>query len=194
MSQKNITLVMLVSIIAMFGALLIYDIKVNHRIDKILGKDTKENWKWQDNWTPDSKEKTKPPIIIEDDKEEGPVKPESQIVASDYNDAVAKSGKFGMPILIVFRAEWCHWCKKLEQEMEKESVKSMMMNYVFLSVDTDEDSSTGKKFNISGLPSYVITNAKGEKLKSGSGMKNADAFSKWLDESSMFKQPKQKQE
>ena len=192
MSQRNIMLVMLVSVIPMFGALVIYDVKVNHRLEKVLGKDT--NWKWNDKWTPNSKEQ---PKIQEPPQKEGEeeTKPESQVEASDYNDAVKQSGELGMPIAIVFRADWCHWCKKLEEETLVDSnVKSMMMNYVFLTVDTDKDSSTARKFGVSGLPSYVITNASGEKLKSGSGFKSGEAFSKWLDEPSMFKQPKQKQD
>lgn len=193
MSQRNILLVMLVSVIAMFGALVVYDVKVNHRLEKVLGKDT--NWKWNDKWSQNSKEKPQiqPPQKEEDEKEE--TKPESQVIASDYDDAVKQAGELGMPIAIVFRADWCHWCKKLEEETLTDSnVKSMMMNYVFLTVDTDKDSSTTRKFGVSGLPSYVITNASGEKLKSGSGFKSGEAFSKWLDEPSMFKQPKQKQE
>jgi len=191
MSQRNILLVMLVSVIAMFGALVVYDVKVNHRLEKVLGKDT--NWKWKDNWTPDSKDK--PKIQEPQKEEEKEAKPESQVTASDYDDAVKKAGELGMPIAIVFRAEWCHWCKKLEEETLVDSkVKSIMMNYVFLSVDTDNDSSTTRKFGVSGLPSYVITNANGDKLKAGSGYKTGDAFSKWLDEPSMFKQPKKEKE
>lgn len=192
MSQRNILLVMLVSVIAMFGALVVYDVKVNHRLEKVLGKDT--NWKWNDKWTQNSKEKPKVQESPQKEEQEE-TKPESQVEASDYDDAVKKAGELGMPIAIVFRADWCHWCKKLEEETLVDSkVKSMMMNYVFLTVDTDKDSSTTRKFGVSGLPSYVITNASGEKLKSGSGFKSGEAFSKWLDEPSMFKQPKQKQE
>lgn len=180
MSQRNIMLVMLVSIMAVFGILVVYDIKANHRLEKIFGKET--NWQWKDNWG--SKHQPK----IQDPPKKEQEESKSQVTASDYNDAVKKSEQFGMPIAIIFRAEWCHWCKKLKEETLTDSkTKSMMKNYVFLEVDVDLDTVTAKKFGVLGLPSYVITNSKGDKLKSGSGYKDSNSFSEWLNEPTMFK-------
>lgn len=184
MSQRNIMLVMLVSIIAIFGALVVYDVKINHRLEKIFGKETKENWQWKDNWN-SKQPKIQEPPKKEQEKQE---KTKPQVTVSNYNDAVKKSSELGIPIVIIFRAEWCHWCKKLQKETLLDSkVKSMMTNYVFLEVDVDADTVTAKKFGVFGLPSYVITNSKGDKLKSGSGYKNGDLFSEWLNEPTMFK-------
>ena len=40
------------------------------------------------------------------------------------------------------------------------------------------------------MPSYVITNCNGDNLKHQSGYKSGESFAAWLDDSSMFKQPK----
>jgi len=92
---------------------------------------------------------------------------------------------------VIFGADWCHWCKKMHDEtLPNAKVKAMMLNYVFVDVDADKNPEVVRKFGVSGLPSYVITNSKEEKLKFGSGFKDGDGFSGWLDNPSMFRQPK----
>ena len=169
---------MLVSIIAVFGGIIAHDIKINHKIDGIV----KENWEWRDSWTDKNQ-----PTQIEPKQEIVDEKPEvkevkEQIVASSYDDAVNKSKQYGMPILIIFKAHWCHWCVKMEQETLVDSkVKTAMMNFVYLEVDTDRDSATTRKFGISGLPAYVISNADGKKIKDSNGYQNAKKFCAWLE-------------
>ena len=197
MSQRSILLLMLVFVVAMFGGMVVYDMKVNHRLEKILGNEKKDNWQWKDNWT-DQKKKDSVQTIPKTPSEpkSSPETPKSQIVVSSYEEAVKKSGELGMPVMIMFMfgADWCHWCVKMHQEtLPDAKVKSVMMNYILLEVDTDKDSSTTRKFGVSGLPSYVISNSSGEKLKSGSGFKDANAFSEWLNNPNMFKQPKNKE-
>jgi hypothetical protein len=188
MSQRNILLMMLASIVAMFGGLVAYDMKVNHRLEKILHKgESKENWKWKDKWTPDSKE-SKP----EKEKEEKPNKPEkpkTQVVASDFQDALDKSQELNMPIFAFFHAGWCGQCTKMEKEFDNPKVKSMLLNYILVKVNSDKDKSTTKKFKVSGLPSYVITNYNADKLKFGSGYKQASDLAQWLDEPDLLNQP-----
>lgn len=175
MSQRSILLVMLVSILAMFGGLIALDMKIKH---KMSVKESRENWIWKDKWT----ESNNTPNPVQEEPEVKTDKPKEQIIASNYQDAVKKSEESGLPILIIFKAEWCHWCKKMESEtLVDSSVTNMMMNYVYLTVDTDRDNATTRKFGVSGLPSYVIANSKGDKLKSDNGYKNAKKFCEWLD-------------
>jgi len=188
MSQRNVLLLVLVSIVAIFGGLMTYDMLVNHRLEKILGNDKKDNWQWKDNWINNKKVE---PESMPDDEEEIENTPKSQITALTYVEAVEKSGDLGIPVMILFSADWCNWCVKMHDEtMTDENVKKIMINYILLEVNTDNDKETTKKFGITGLPSYVITNSNEEKLKSGNGFKNADDFYNWLNDSNMFKQPK----
>lgn len=190
MSQRSIMLLMLVSIVAMFCGLVIYDMTVNHRLEKILGNEKTDNWQWKDSWT--NSEKINPIDPVAPKVEPiTPDVPKTQITVSTYQEALTKSEELGMPIMILFGADWCQWCVKMHKETLPDSnVKSVMMNYIFLKVNTDNDRDTTKIFGISGLPSYVICNSTGEKLKSGSGFKNANDFSEWLNNPSMFNQEK----
>ena len=112
---------------------------------------------------------------------EGKEEPMNQIVASSYQDALDKAKKHDKKILIIFHADWCHWCTKMENEtLNDQAVKDMMKNYVFLSVDTDKDKQTAGMYEVHGLPSYVVANSNGRKLKNGSGYKVSKDFVIWL--------------
>lgn len=193
MSQKNITLLMLVAIIAMFGVLSAYDKKGDNYLENILRKDRADNWQWNNEWTDEPKETTpfKPQPEEEVQKEEKTEEIKSQIVATNYQEALKKSGELGKPILLVFSAKWCSWCDKLKNEtLTDPEVKNLMMNYIFLIVDTDRDGKTGQKFGVRGLPSCVITNCNEEKLKADAGFKPATVFAEWLNDKELFVQPK----
>ena len=181
MSQKHV-LMMIMSIVGMFTCLVMYDMKVNHRFDNTTGKE-KQNWQWKDNW---DKKDTPNNDQVEEDK----VQPREQVEASSYDEAVAKAGELGKPILIMFEANWCKYCQQMKQTLSDDKVKDLLKNYVLLIVNTDNDSKTTRKFGISGLPSYVITNCDGEKLKTGSGYKGSSAFASWLDDEKLLVQPK----
>ena len=181
MSQRNVLLLMLVFVMAMFGALVAYDMTANHRLDKFLGKEQTQNWKWKDTWTDNSPTPEIEDKIVDETKPEVVPEVAEQIVASSYQDAIKKSKESNKQILIMFKAEWCHWCKKMEADSLTDSkVKTEMMNYVYLEVDTDRDNATTRKFGVSGLPSYVISNANGDKIKSDNGYRNAKQFAQWL--------------
>lgn len=192
MSQKGVLALLLVSITTMFFGVVVYDVVVNNRLGKIFQEKKKDNWEWKDDWTESQKEKIPQPIIPkEEPPKEEPTKPDSpksQIVASTYEEAVNKSEKSGMPIMIMFHADFCHWCVKMENETLTDSkVKSMMMNYIFLKVDANKDSATTSKFGVRMFPTYLICNYKGEKFKSGAGFLDSNNFYNWLNNQNIFK-------
>lgn len=190
MSQRNVMLLMLVVTVVMFGGLVAYDLKTNNRLDKIFGKDQKVSWPWNDNWVPDG---TIPPVVppITPPIVQPDTAPQVAVEAATYQEALTKAGELGRPIVVVFGADWCHWCKKLESEtLPDAKVKAMLTNYVYVHVNTDNNRAVVSKFGVSGLPSYVITNSKEEKLKFGSGFKNGASFADWMNVPSLFKQPK----
>lgn len=179
MSQKSLLLFLVLTIV-LFGGLVFYDMKTSNKFG-LFNNGPNTNWSWEDTWTPDD---SKPnPNLPKNDS--------NQIIAGDYASALKKSGELGKPVLVFFTADWCVWCKKMKSEtLVDPKVLNLMKNYVFVYVDSDKDRTAIRKFNIDGLPSYVITNYKEDKLKVGSGYKTAAIFADWLNDKNLYIQPK----
>jgi len=190
MNQRTTVVGLLLFVVLAFGGLIFYDVKYGHKFEKLLGKDrTTQNdqWKWKDDWT--NKDGVTPPGP--DSKQIAPPVDGPQLIAGSYNEALKKSGELGKPVLVFFTADWCSWCKKMKSEtLPDAKVQAVMKNYVLVYVDTDKDRAPATKFGVSSLPSYAVTNYKEEKLKVDSGFKNADSFQAWLNQPSLFTQPK----
>ncbi len=125
------------------------------------------------------------------------VNSKDQIIANSYKDAIKKSGEEGMPVLIFFEADWANLSQKMKRELTTDKVKEIMKNYILVFIDYDKDRAThwlwaqNKHSQHSTiLPSYVITNMNEAKLKLGDGYLDADKFYQWLNNPSMYKQPK----
>ena len=187
MEQRAIVIMMMFLVLFGMGGFIVYDVTVNDRLGQITGKEEqKSNWKWDDNWNPDGS------VIPESEEPIVDTPPQvEQIVARDYQDALKKSGEKGMPIFAYFEADYCHWCKKMKSEVLTDGqVQAMMKNYIIVNIDAQKERSTLRKFGISGLPSYVITNVNEKNLKKGQGYMSTDKFVHWLNNPELYNQPK----
>jgi thiol:disulfide interchange protein len=183
MSQRNIMMIFLVAVTFIFGAVLLTEV-----MNKKTVPNKEDNWEWEDKWTGSvdpipQKEEEKPEV--------SPEKPITQITASSYQEALKISSETGKPVLAFFTSDSCVWCDKMKAETLTDSnVIEAMKSYIFVVVDTSKDRDGVRKFGIVGLPSYVITNAKEDKFKSGSGFMNGVNFNNWLNDSKFTNQPK----
>jgi thioredoxin-related protein len=77
-----------------------------------------------------------------------------------YEEGLAR-GKFERKkVLIHFFAEWCAYCKKMEQETFRDPGVVGLMNeqFVAVRVDADRESETAALFQVRGLPdTYFVT-------------------------------------
>jgi len=187
MNQRSFALIILLVVVLGFGGLILWD--ANKNKPRNNEEQQSSNWEWENDWegveTPESPDQPK----------ENDEKPGSQIIANNYADAIEESGKYGMPIFVYFEADWCNWCKKMKDGALSDSkVQEIMKNYVVVYVDTDQNRDLAKEFEVRVVPSYAITNHEEAKLKRGEGFKEADEFAPWLEDSTLYKQPKKEQD
>jgi thiol:disulfide interchange protein len=114
----------------------------------------------------------------------------------DVKAARALSLKTRKPILMDFTAEWCPWCKMLEDStFSNGRVIEKMAAFVPLRIDVDKQKavadqygSNAQKYGGVGIPNILFLAPNGERLKHMIGYRNAPAFMATLD--SVFSPPK----
>lgn len=179
MSNRTAILIVFLSVVITGTAFLLKSKKIGFHHEQV------DNWVWEDEW----ENKTSP--IKEHDETDAKPEIKTQVIATTYKEALQKSGELGMPALIVFSADWCGYCKKMKSEtMVDKDVVAVMKNYILVYVDSDKDREGIRKFGVQGLPTCVITNYKEDNLKTVTGYQSAGPFAKWLDDPSLYSQPK----
>ena len=196
MNQQQIVVSMFVVILLVFGGIIAYDVVSKDRLHIAQGN----NWQWGDDWNnPDPAQEQPeiprtpeqpPPPPQDQEKPEPPKRPEKPIKANNWDEAVTQAGRYGMPIYILFGADWCSWCKKMKSEtIPSSQVQDVLKNYVYLEVNTDRNKDLAKKFGVRALPSNAISNVNGDNLKFKQGYASASEFAQWLNDPSLFEQP-----
>lgn len=159
-----------------------------------------DNWTWNDSWnTPNGPNvPNTPPSNTQPMLPNGPApapnpeaSPKEMVVASSYEDALKKSGELGRPVLLFFEAQSCSWCQKMKSEsLADTNVRNLMKNYIFCDIDCGINRDVATKYSVSSVPSFVITNSTGASLKSGRNYMSVQQFSAWLNNPSLYNQPK----
>lgn len=158
----------------------------------------RSNWQWDNQWPKEeADEPLTPPSEDQGEEHHEPIHPkpiQGQVKANSFEQAKSLASQYNRPILVIFGASWCQWCKKMDTEtLTNANVKKMMEHYVLLHINTDKDRSVATKFGVRSLPAYVITNAGEQKLKSAYGYMKAPEFTRWINNPKMFQQSNNKQ-
>lgn len=157
---------------------------------------TSSEYTWDDSWR-EGDEKTTEPVVPdkkpeEKPKEQTPVKKKG-LVAASYKEALELSGKEGLPILLIFSGSHCDYCRIMDETVYPNGkVKAIMENYIVCKLDTgtQENSLIAQKFGVQYIPAFVISNYKEEKLKFEQKSMDVNTFSAWIENPSMYTQPK----
>ncbi len=60
------------------------------------------------------------------------------------------------PMLAVFGADWCSWCRKLEGELESKDADAILKRWVVVKVDVDDEPALVEQLGVSALPSLRV--------------------------------------
>lgn len=84
---------------------------------------------------------------------------------TDFGAAQREAKDFKQPLVVDFGAEWCGWCKKLEQEtFPAAEVQALKDKFVWARIDTDATPEPAKQFEVEGLPTIVVLSPEGKLL------------------------------
>jgi uncharacterized protein YyaL (SSP411 family) len=97
---------------------------------------------------------------------------------TDLNEAHRLSQKTHKPMLLVFGAEWCQYCKKLEATTLKsdEVARYINANYIPVHIDSDKQPRVSEILEVSGLPCTVVLSPEADLLARVNGYKAPSAY------------------
>lgn len=94
-------------------------------------------------------------------------------------DAYAESQNTKQKIVVVFGADWCKFCKQLNNDLEKE--KDSLPDYIYVYVDIDERPDLKKEYAVKNIPdSMILENSIETKRKVG--YKGIKDFLRWIEQ------------
>ena len=107
-----------------------------------------------------------------------PLPPIAEPLAADATlfDEVIREAS--VPVLVDFWAEWCGPCRMAAPEVHRTAV-DMAGKAVVLKVDTEKYPQIAARFNVRGIPNFVILSG-GRVLRQQAGVVEHDQMEQWL--------------
>lgn len=119
---------------------------------------------------------------VDEDKPR-PTEPGEPIeVQHDFRTAVQRSQLEQRPLLVIFGAQWCSWCRKLEQDLSSEEARSIRERWIVVEVDVDRSPELAERFQAFTLPGLRILRLDQTELAAKAGYMPLVELREWLDE------------
>ncbi len=98
---------------------------------------------------------------------QSPTNDTSRVQWRSLNDAMHPGKDNQKKVLLYFYADWCHYCKKMDEDTFMQSDVAAYMNTHFIPVrlDFDKDKNLAQKYRIRGLPATWFMDQHGEKIQ-----------------------------
>jgi thioredoxin-related protein len=104
--------------------------------------------------------------------------------ASDFDAALKLAEKESKPIVMDVTTDWCGWSKKMDRETFADSkVQEQLKGCILVRLNpeaSDINRDVAKKYEVTGYPTLIVANFKGEVLAQDSGYQSAEDFNTFL--------------
>ncbi len=79
------------------------------------------------------------------------------------------------PMLVVFRAAWCHWCAEFAQgALIDRRLVGLSRHFVCVMVDADRHAADCRRFGVKEFPTVVVASSEGKECRRWTGCPSAD--------------------
>ncbi|QDT18205.1 thioredoxin family protein [Alienimonas californiensis] len=97
---------------------------------------------------------------------------------TDLTAAFAEAGQTGKPVLVLFGAEWCHYCHKQDDETLADAgvKKALAEGFIPVRLDVDEHRRVSEILQVDTLPQAVMLSPKADLLGRTKGYHTASQF------------------
>ncbi|HSR70696.1 MAG TPA: thioredoxin family protein [Acidobacteriota bacterium] len=94
-----------------------------------------------------------------------------------YGTGLEQAKELGRPVIIEFWADWCPPCRQMEREVwPDDKVVELSKKFVLISVDTDRDNGTARRFQVNVLPTIVFADPWGNAINRHEGYLHANSL------------------
>ncbi len=79
-------------------------------------------------------------------------------------------------VFLVFLADWCQYCHKMNKETFQDPtvIAYVNQNFIPISVDLDKEQDIGNKYQVRGLPTTFFLSEKGQRIANRPGFISSD--------------------
>lgn len=99
--------------------------------------------------------------------------------------ALEQGRQQGLPVLVNFHADWCHFCHKMDQETFTDAaVQTALRGFIAIKVDveTPEGLKLARELGVTALPTIVAFDSEGNPVYGRSGFHSPTQFLQVLQE------------
>ncbi len=95
-----------------------------------------------------------------------------------YDEGVSLGKKEGKKIFMTFYANWCGYCKKMDQTTfsDPSVIDYLAANYITIKINSDQEKKLAATYRVSGLPTHWFLDSAGGAISSLPGYLGPEQF------------------
>lgn len=98
------------------------------------------------------------------------------IFMDNYTEALKVSKDLNQPLILIFSADWCIYCKKLQKDISDRLDK--FQDTTICMIDIDRNREMSKKYKVKTIPKTIVFDSSQKKIKEINGYFDVDILGK----------------